>query len=73
MFMPNHRDEEVYKIKLDTKSKTIYLDEDKGIFISGTVNLIMGTFKVKMLIPVFGYCDEPSECEEWIDVCLSDG
>lgn len=76
MFMPNHRDEEVYKIKLDTKSKTIYLDEDKGIFISGTVNLIMGTFKVKILIPVFGYCDEPSECEEWIDVCndfLSDG
>ncbi|WML35828.1 YncE family protein [Clostridium sp. OS1-26] len=77
LFIPEARDEFSFDIVVETRSEIL----NNPSFINGVLNFAVGVFivykvvgEVQLLIPAFGYCPAPPECEEWIeppgdDVC----
>lgn len=74
LFIPDARDEFTFEIVLETFSKTLGMP----IVAGGKVSFAVGVFviikvvgRVQLLIPTFGFCPEPIECEEFSqgDIC----
>jgi len=78
LFIPESRDEFSFDIVVETRSEIL----NNPSFVNGVLIFAVGTFtvykvvgEVQLLIPAFGYCPAPPECEEWEypqedDVCL---
>lgn len=75
MFIPDDaRDEFSFRIVVETSSKILEYVQSNGTFIMAVgvfvITKVVG--KVQLLIPAFGYCPEPPECEEFSpdgDIC----
>ncbi|EOC99962.1 hypothetical protein [Caldisalinibacter kiritimatiensis] len=76
LFIPDDvRDEFDFRIVVETSSKVL----DGVIESDGTINFAVGVFiivkvvgRVQLLIPAYGFCPEPPECEEFSpdgDIC----
>lgn len=74
LFIPDSRDEFEFRIVIETKSEVLA----PPVQTEGTLSFAVGTFiivkvvgTVQLLIPVYGYCPEPSPCEEFspTDIC----
>ena len=75
LFIPPARDEFDFRIVVETSSQLL----TDPLVISGNVVLSVGVFiiikvvgRVQLLIPAFGFCPEPPECEEFSpngDIC----
>ena len=74
LFIPDAREEFTFEIVLETFSKTLGMP----IVAGGKVSFAVGVFviikvvgRVQLLIPTFGFCPEPIECEEFSqgDIC----
>ncbi|WP_427339126.1 hypothetical protein [Caloranaerobacter sp. DY30410] len=68
MFIPPARDEFEFRIVVETRSQVL----DTPTEIDGLLRFAVGTFliikvvgRVQLLIPAFGFCPEPPECEEF--------
>lgn len=75
LFIPESRDEFVFQIVIETASQALTEPiQDKGCFVFavGTFIIIKVVGKVQLLIPAFGFCPEPPECEEFQpdDICI---
>jgi len=74
LFIPDARDEFTFEIVIETSSRTLGMP----IVTNGKVSFAVGIFvivkvvgRVQLLIPTFGFCPEPIECEDFSpkDVC----
>ena len=75
LFIPDARDEFDFRIVVETSSKVLGQPTQRG----GTLSFAVGVFiivkvvgRVQLLIPAFGFCPEPPECEEFSpegDIC----
>lgn len=76
LFIPDEvRDEFDFRIVVETSSRVL----GEVIQSNGTINFAVGVFvivkvvgRVQLLIPAFGFCPEPPECEEFSpdgDIC----
>lgn len=70
LFIPEARDEFKFNVLIETRSEIL----NNPSFINGVLNFAAGVFivyrvvgEVQLLIPAFGYCPAPPECEDWID------
>ena len=75
LFMPESRDEFEFKIVVETSTKTLRQELScDGVltFAAGVFAIIKVVGKVQLLIPAFGFCPEPPECEEFTkeDICI---
>ncbi|KNF09894.1 hypothetical protein CLPU_1c00590 [Gottschalkia purinilytica] len=75
LFMPESRDEFDFKIVIETASRILGQIQ---ISCDGIITFAVGTFiiikvvgRVQLLIPAFGFCPEPPECEDFTpgDIC----
>ncbi|KAJ52021.1 YVTN family beta-propeller protein [Clostridium tetanomorphum] len=77
MFMPKSRDEFNFDIVLETRTNllnTPIISGEDIVFAAGVFIVIKVVGEVQLLIPAFGYCPEPPECEDYTgpvpeDVC----
>ncbi|AOY76976.1 hypothetical protein [Clostridium formicaceticum] len=74
LFIPEARDEFVFKIVIETASHLLTepMQENQNfVFAVGIFIIIKVVGKVQLLIPEFGFCPEPPECEEFApdDIC----
>lgn len=68
LFVPEARDEFAFKIVIESLSKSLadpVFDDGAIIFTIGVFLIIKVVGKVQLLIPEFGFCPEPPECEEF--------
>ena len=68
LFIPDARDEFEFRIVVETSSKVLGQPMQSGGKLSFAVGVfiitkVVGT--VQLLIPAFGFCPEPPECEEF--------
>lgn len=77
LFIPDHRDEFDFRIVVETSSELLdppYEKEPCDIvtFAAGVFVIVKVVGRVQLLIPAFGFCPEPPECEDFQpiqDVC----
>lgn len=74
LFIPEARDEFTFRIVIETASQLLTepVEEDGLLeFAVGVFIIIKVVGTVQLLIPEFGFCPEPPECEEFApdDVC----
>ncbi|HLR34868.1 MAG TPA: hypothetical protein VK071_06005 [Tissierellales bacterium] len=74
MFIPDTRDEFEFKIIVETNSQVLgqpMVIEKNLTFTAGLFIIIKVLGRVQLLIPTFGFCPEPPECEEFSpeDIC----
>lgn len=74
LYIPDARDEFTFKIVVETLSQSLtepIFDDNCLIFTIGVFILIKVVGKVQLLIPEFGFCPAPPECEDFQpdDVC----
>jgi len=74
MFIPDARDEFEFKIIVETSSQLLgqpIVSEKKLTFAVGLFIIIKVLGKVQLLVPTFGFCPEPPECERFQpeDIC----
>lgn len=69
LFIPESRTEFTFDIVVETRSEIL----NNPSFINGVLNFTVGVFivikvvgEVQLLIPAFGYCPPPPECEEFM-------
>ena len=64
LFIPDARDEFTFEIIIETFSKTLGMPV--GVFL-----IVKVVGRVQLLIPTFGFCPEPIECEDFSqkDIC----
>ncbi|KAB3537329.1 hypothetical protein F8154_03290 [Alkaliphilus pronyensis] len=70
LFMPKARDEFKFEIKLETASQLLTDVTKEGnslVCAIGVFIVVKVVGRVQLLIPVFQFCPEPSECEEFIE------
>lgn len=68
LFIPDARDEFEFKIVVETSSRelgTPAVVGEKITFAVGVFIIIKVVGTVQLLIPAFGFCPEPPECEEF--------
>ncbi|GAB6087939.1 hypothetical protein [Alkaliphilus crotonatoxidans] len=75
LFVPEARDEFTFQIVIETASQVLSEPVQDNCFFSfavGTFIIIKVVGKVQLLIPAFGFCPEPPECEEFQpdDICV---
>ena len=75
IFMPEARDEFTFQIVIETASQVLAEPQiEDGIltFPVGVFIIIKVVGRVQLLIPAFGFCPEPPECEEFSpeDICI---
>lgn len=75
MFVPKTRDEFRFEVSLETASQLLSVPLING----NTIKMVVGVFiiakivgEVQLLVPSFGYCPIPDECEHGIpeDLCI---
>ncbi|MDR5658092.1 hypothetical protein RH915_01185 [Serpentinicella sp. ANB-PHB4] len=74
LFMPESRDEFNFKLVLETATQLLAdpFDNSKTLVLAVGVFIIVKVVgEVQLLIPAFGFCPEPDECEAFLpdDVC----
>lgn len=76
LFIPDARDEFDFRIVVETASRVLGEPAQSG----STLTLSVGVFmivkvvgRVQLLIPAFGFCPEPPECEEFSPADICDG
>ncbi|SNS33111.1 hypothetical protein SAMN05446037_100822 [Anaerovirgula multivorans] len=74
LFIPEARDEFTFSIVIETASQLLNepIEEDGClVFAVGVFIIIKVVGRVQLLIPEFGFCPEPPECEEFSpdDIC----
>ncbi|AKL95211.1 hypothetical protein CACET_c17630 [Clostridium aceticum] len=74
LYLPEARDEFVFKIVIETASQLLaepMQEKECLTFAVGVFIIIKVVGKVQLLIPEFGFCPEPPECEEFApdDIC----
>ncbi|MBM7613927.1 hypothetical protein [Alkaliphilus hydrothermalis] len=75
MFIPEARDEFTFQIVIETASQLLTepVQED-GFFVFAVGVFIIAKIvgRVQLLIPAFGFCPEPPDCEEFFpeDICI---
>lgn len=74
LYIPDARDEFTFKIVVETLSQSLtepIFDDGVLIFTIGVFMIIKVVGKVQLLIPEFGFCPAPPECEEFLptDIC----
>lgn len=69
LFIPESRDEFDFNLKIETRSEIL----NNPTFVDEVLNFTVGVFivikvtgVVQLLIPAFGYCPAPPECEEFM-------
>ncbi|AKL95210.1 hypothetical protein CACET_c17620 [Clostridium aceticum] len=68
LFMPEARDEFEFQIVIETASQLLtepIQEKECLIFAVGVFIIIKVVGKVQLLIPEFGFCPEPPECEDF--------
>ncbi len=68
LYIPGARDEFTFKIIVDTLSESLtepVLDDRTLIFTIGVFMIIKVVGKVQLLIPEYGFCPVPPECEDF--------
>lgn len=68
LYIPDARDEFKFNIVVETSSQllgTPIVTDGKLIFAVGVFIIIKVVGKVQLLIPVYDFCPEPPECEEF--------
>lgn len=68
MYRPHTRDEFVFETVVETRSETLStpnITADSITIAVGVFVVIKVIGEVQLLIPAFGYCPEPPECEEY--------
>ncbi|WP_242837232.1 hypothetical protein [Alkaliphilus transvaalensis] len=75
MFMPEARSEFKFKIILETASQILtepVQEERFFTFAAGTFLIVKAVGRVQLLVPAYGFCPEPADCEEFLpdDVCI---
>ena len=68
MFIPEARDEFAFEIAIDTASQLLNDPIEKSgclVFSVGVFIIIKVVGRVQLLIPEFGFCPPPDECEEF--------
>ncbi len=75
LFMPQARDEFSLQIVIETASMVLaepQIADGFLIFPVGVFIIIKVVGRVQLLIPAFGFCPEPPECEEFSpeDICI---
>ncbi len=75
LFVPEARDEFTFQIVVETASQALTMPTQDNCFFCfavGTFIIIKVVGKVQLLIPAFGFCPEPPECEEFLpdDICI---
>lgn len=66
LFIPEARDEFDFRIVVETKSQVLgdpIITDGKLIFAVGVFMIIKVVGRVQLLVPAFGFCPEPPECE----------
>jgi hypothetical protein len=75
LFIPPARDEFDFRIVVETSSKVLgqpIQTNDTLTFAVGVFIIVKVVGRVQLLIPAFGFCPEPPECEEFSpegDIC----
>lgn len=74
LYIPDARDEFTFKIVVETLSQSLtepIFDDGELIFTIGVFLIIKVVGRVQLLIPEFGFCPAPPECEEFLptDIC----
>jgi hypothetical protein len=75
IFMPEARDEFNLQIAIETASRVLsepQLEDGLLVFPVGVFIIIKVVGRVQLLIPAFGFCPEPPECEEFSpeNICI---
>lgn len=75
LFIPEARDEFKFDIVVETASQALTLPVQDHCFFSfaaGVFIIVKVVGRVQLLIPAFGFCPEPPECEEFQpdDICI---
>ena len=75
MFIPEARDEFKFKIVIETASQLLsepFVEDGFLVFAVGVFIIVKVVGKVQLLIPAFGFCPEPPDCEEFLpdDICI---
>ncbi|WP_051569050.1 hypothetical protein [Alkaliphilus transvaalensis] len=75
MFIPEARDEFKFKIVIETASQILtepLVEDGFLVFAVGVFIIVKVVGRVQLLIPAFGFCPEPPDCEEFLpdDVCI---
>ncbi|SCY58063.1 hypothetical protein [Alkaliphilus peptidifermentans] len=68
LFIPEARDEFKFQIGIETASQMLtepIKEEGVFVFAVGVFIVIKVIGRVQLLVPVFGFCPEPPECEEF--------
>lgn len=70
-YMPNTRDEIGFKVKLDTSSRLLKIDDTNNSIAVGIFNNISIVLKVQLFIPTLSQGCIPPECENYVpaDMC----
>lgn len=70
MFIPESRDEFKFDIVIETRSEAL----TAPVYLNDQIKIAVGVFivvkvvgEVQLLIPAFGFCPEPPECEEYVE------
>ncbi|KAB3527635.1 hypothetical protein [Alkaliphilus serpentinus] len=69
MFIPEANDEFTYDIAVDTTSRLMaepIIEDTQLKFLSAILIIFKVVGRIQLLIPVFDFCPEPLECEEFI-------
>jgi len=74
LFMPEARDEFQFNIVTETSSKVLgqpIVMDGRVVFAVGVFIIIKVVGRVQLLIPTFGFCPEPPQCQDFApeDVC----
>ena len=74
LYIPDARDEFEFRIVIETSSEVLAPPVQTGeniTFSVGTFVIVKVVGTVQLLIPAYGYCPEPSPCEEFspTDIC----
>ncbi|ABW19213.1 hypothetical protein [Alkaliphilus oremlandii] len=75
LYIPDARDEFTFKIVVETLSQVLsepIIDDGVLIFTIGVFLIIKVVGKVQLLIPEFGFCPAPPECEEFLPTNICD-
>lgn len=75
LYIPESRDEFTFQIVIETASQALtepVQDDCFYVFAVGVFIIIKVVGEVQLLIPAYGYCPEPPECEEYQsdEVCI---
>ncbi len=75
LFIPEARDEFTFQIVIETASQVLaepIIEKGFLVFPVGVFIIVKVVGRVQLLIPAFGFCPEPPECEEFSpeDICI---